>query len=879
MPAKSLQTLVKQRYLNALHTVQPASRWKNLVVDAHTMEYMNAVMRMFDILEQNVTKVDRIEKHRDPEPGIETAYILCPTTQNVNRIIQDMTPTHDRPALYDAAHVFFVDAISDELVTKLTNSKAGIRLKQLVELFINLWPVESQAFLLKHPSSFFSVFQPMDTKFCPSLDEALALMQDELDISTQAILNVCITLNENPLIRYLHVPGRVLGPLSPEALSDTVEGSFAVDDFSKSDIAGRVQIGVPFPQQLAHRVQAALDDYTKNQMLGDPGRPRGVLFITDRTMDLVSPFLHEFTYQAMVYDLVPIQDNTYKHTYKNAEGITEELIAELNDSDEIWTRIRHMHVAEAIQYLTREFKQHMGEASQFSGEMSFNGMRDMLVALPHMQQTKEKLSVHLSLAQLCMDKFEHSKLAAQAMVEQNAATGQTPDGSRPRSLVEDMVPILDDPSITNADKVRIIALYILSCDGVQEEDCRRLFQHARLTGGETATVTHLTNLGARVVREPSSSSLDAIFRKRRKTLQPRLPAAGQAEYELSRWQPLLRTLLEDHLLGRLEQSMFPYVRDAPPEIPLSEQISQRSMSFSASATGMATSVLHSAINATGGKDSPLARVGAGFGFDQSSSTRSNTLRGGTTSLRSARPTWHQKGRSQSVASLSTSSANSGGAGAGGVTTATRNTSSALQEMSNPSAQRMLVFMVGGITYSEMRTAYEVGKRNNTEVYLGSSHVFTPTSYMEALRVMGTPRQPIPPDLHVDVRRKAQQAEQEQLLAQQQGKKIKQPHILKKPKYPQDLPPQDRYDLRNSTAEEAPPPPPMPEKNSQRLVNKLHKGHDAQPNATPSQNNSSKKTSGTSTSDPNALPEMPSVMGKHRFGRDMSKFKHALFHKK
>ena len=110
------------------------------------------------------------------------------------------------------------------------------------------------------------------------------------------------------------VPGRVLGPLSPEALSDTVEGSFAVDDFSKSDIAGRVQIGVPFPQQLAHRVQAALDDYTKNQMLGDPGRPRGVLFITDRTMDLVSPFLHEFTYQAMVYDLVPIQDNTYKHT-------------------------------------------------------------------------------------------------------------------------------------------------------------------------------------------------------------------------------------------------------------------------------------------------------------------------------------------------------------------------------------------------------------------------------------------------------------------------------------------------------------------------------------------------------------------------------------
>ena len=98
----------------------------------------------------------------------------------------------------------------------------------------------------------------------------------------------------------------------------------------------------------------------------------------------------------MVYDLVPIQDNTYKHTYKNAEGLTEELIAELNDSDEIWTRIRHMHVAEAIQYLTREFQQHMGEANQFSGEMSINGMRDMLVALPlsliHISEPTRRLS-------------------------------------------------------------------------------------------------------------------------------------------------------------------------------------------------------------------------------------------------------------------------------------------------------------------------------------------------------------------------------------------------------------------------------------------------------------------------------------------------------
>ncbi|KAL4402456.1 syntaxin binding protein 1 [Malassezia pachydermatis] len=889
MPAKSLQTLVKQRYLDALNTVQPANRWKNLIVDSHTMQYLSVVIRMFDILEQNVTHVENIEKMRDPQPHIESMYLLCATSQNVDRLIKELAPPAGQPPQCAAAHVFFVDAISDELVTKLTNSAAGPRLRQLVELFINLWPIESQVFSLKHPSSFFTLFQPMDTKFAPSMDESLALLQDELDMATQSLLNLCVTLNENPKIRYLNVPGKVLGPLSAEAQADTIEGTFAADDLRKGQGEGRVQIGMPFTQQLALRVQDALDEYCKNgQMLGDPGRPQGILFITDRSMDLFSPFLHEFTYQAMVYDLLPMTDGKYKHTYTNAEGEKEVIEVELNEEDETWTKIRHLHIAEAIEYLTREFQLHMGETAQFSGTQSIDGMRDMLASLPHMQQTKEKLSVHLSLAQQCMNKFEKSKLAAQAMVEQNTATNQTPDGHRPRSLVEDMVPILDDPSISNGDKVRIIALYILQCDGVHEEDRRRLFQHARLTGGEAVTINNLAHLGARVVREQSQSSLDAIFRKRRKTLAPKLPAAGQAEYELSRFQPLIRTMIEDHAMDRLEQSMFPYVRDAPPEAPLSSQIASRSASITSSATDMATSMLHSAIHATGGKDSPLARVG--FGFDGSSSSRNQSLRTGTTSLRSARPTWHQKGRSESVPNLSTT-----GVGAGATTAGARTTSRILTESSNPTSQRVLVYMAGGMTYSEMRTAYQVGKRINADVYLGSSHVITPTNFMDNLRVMGTPRQPVSPDLHVEARRKAQEAELEQIKAIQEGKKPPKGHMLKKPKYPQELPPQQRYDLRYSTpdtvsAEESKPQ--IPEKSTMRRIseNVIHKTRDnsesslSPPSLDPLQSaNSTRRGSSMSlnsdTSKSSSLSQGGRLPTRPKWGRDMSRFKSAFSIKK
>ncbi|PWY97033.1 Sec1-like protein [Testicularia cyperi] len=695
MAPKSLVTTLRDRYLNTIRSVQPPSRWKVLVIDSFTKELLQSVFKMYDILQENVAQVDNIELSRAAQPSIEACYLLTPTSQNVDRVIRDLAPEAGRQPTYAAGHIFFVDSLSDALVHKLTSSAAEPKLRQLIELYTNFWPVEAQVFSLKSPQSFLTLFQPTGGMYGPDPMEAMQAIEDELQFSTQAILNVCVSLNEFPLIRYYNPQHPPLGPLQPPkdavksqtAAANLYQGSARMARLRGGNNDGALPgagssgpaSGEHFTKKLALRVQNAIDQYIRdNEPKIESGRPRSVLFITDRSMDTAAPFLHEFSYQAMCNDLLAIEDGTrYHYTFYTSDGEKQDKDAVLSDEDTVWTGVRHLHIAEAIDKLTRDFKQFAGEQGAFADpNSSLNDMRDMLASLPHMQEMKEKLSLHLTMAQDCMNRFEKSKLPAQAMVEQNCATRLTPDGSKPKTLVEEMVPLLDDRNVSNMDKVRIIALYIMYCDGVPDEDRKRLFQHARLGRYEMDAVDNLVHLGTQVVKDPSSSSWDVFFKKGKRKQQP-----GENEYELSRYQPLVKLMIEDHFAGKLEQATYPYVRDAPPE---------------PAAGGLALPVQTSA----------LARVGLG---GNSSSTPPPSARTQPSSLRSAKPTWHQKGRG-------------GGSTAG------------LERTDN--RQRVLVFVAGGMTYSEMRSAYQISEKLGKDCYIGSSHTFTPESFVETLKHFG-----------------------------------------------------------------------------------------------------------------------------------------------
>ncbi|ESK97828.1 snare binding protein sec1 [Moniliophthora roreri MCA 2997] len=664
----SLINIVRSKFLEVIRSVNPPGKWKILVVDEHSQKILGSVLKQFDILEENVTQIESISNYRDPQPEFEALYLLMPTSQNVDRIIRDFGGEGPQ---YAGAHLFFIEGLSEPLFQRLTASSAEPYLRGLKELFLNFRASEAQTFSLDLPEHFFSIYSPPRSE--NAYTQARGRLEEDLQFASKLISNVCITLNEFPYIRYYvpvnHPP---LGPLTPHASTrppPPQEGSGRWRTNLARGAEARAFESVEsdyVTKLLAFMVQNNLEEHKKSNPdfgasyslffisqyhvsyimnVQKESRQRATLIITDRSMDMVAPFLHEFTYQAMANDLLPIQDGT-KYTYKfqSSLGSYEDKTATLSESDRVWTEVRHMHMREAIDKLMADFNKFLEENAVFKGDgaANLNDMKEMLANLPQYQEQRENFSLHLSMAQECMGIFEKEKLPLVANVEQNCATGVTAEGKSPKHLVEEMVPLLDSRDVINVNKVRMVALYIQYREGVPDEDRRRLYQHARLSLAEQDAVNALTQFGVRISRTSGDKDMKKKLKQK--------PADD--DYELSRYKPLLKTVIEDHAAGKLDTALFPYVKEAP------------------SATPSAASL----------RAAPAQ----------------------PTSLRSQKPAWHRAARP-------------------GANTEQR--------------PRLLVFVAGGMTYSEIREAYQLSNALSKDIYIGSSHTLTPRHFVDDLKVL------------------------------------------------------------------------------------------------------------------------------------------------
>ena len=326
---------------------------------------------------------------------------------------------------------------------------------------------------------------------------------------------------------------------------------------------------------LARFVQQELDGYQQwDRSFPPPSpRPQSVLLITDRSMDLMAPLVHEFTYQAMAHDLLPIKDQedgkvTFHLTINEGTPAAEDKDAELIEKDTVWVSNRHRHMQETIEKLMDDFKKFIDANPKLAGKdptkTNLSDIRDMLAGLPQFQEMKQAYSLHLTMAQESMNICQKHKLLDLASVEQTLATGLDEDYKKPKNILDQAVRLLDDPDIAPSDRLRLIAIYALYRDGLIQEDLTRLLWHASLQRSRDSTdqtvIENLELLGARPLKELKEprQPLPPLFERNIKNV-----TQNEEEYALSRFDPAVKHMLEHVCAGDLDTTLFPYTVPPP----------------------------------------------------------------------------------------------------------------------------------------------------------------------------------------------------------------------------------------------------------------------------------------------------------------------------
>ena len=385
---------------------------KAIIFDSETQVIFSLEFSKSLALKQEIFLFENIDKIQiDQKLNLNGIFFIRPTPQNLEYLKNIL-----KSSTFKEVNLFFTNQLTDDYIKKLAESDINMQVKNLQEIYLDFYIINSNVFHLNIESCICNLdMTPMEkwNQYDTQMYERIY----------QGLISACLSNRMKPLIK-------------------SVKGSFLCQKLGK-------KLGTFFDDNY---------DFIRKEC----GQNfNGVLLLYDRKEDPISPLINQWTYQAQLHEILGIKNNVLE-IKKGTDGLITNakpekyVISDVESIDKFFSKYKFADYGTVATAVQQEADKLKNDNEQLNKESSIEELRKIIDQLPEKKKESMAITKHYKLFYSISEYVTKHKLMDLSKLEQDISVNDNK-----KEQFNQIVQIISDPNVQHLDKCKLYLLYML----------------------------------------------------------------------------------------------------------------------------------------------------------------------------------------------------------------------------------------------------------------------------------------------------------------------------------------------------------------------------------------------------------------------------------